>query len=166
MFSAVNLKQTSASARTKTWPLFTLKIRICPHQSIQVWENIAKEACPCIPWSFHHQFLDRQKRRFIWMRKSFLSCACALCRCIEQCSKLHCASARLQGMRLFLENDVTVKYSECAHPPPTPPPPCSLGLTGRLQQQQHPTRRKEKKNRAKLGGYRGLGGERQRYKKI
>ncbi len=64
--------------------------------------------------------LDRQKHRFIWMRKSCLSRARALCRCIEQCSKPHCAGARLQGMRLFLENDVIVKYSECAHPPPPP----------------------------------------------
>lgn len=32
-----------------------------------------------------------------------------VCRCIEQCSKPHCACARLQGMRLFLENDVILK---------------------------------------------------------
>lgn len=116
----------------------------------------------------HHitlKALDRPKHRFIWMRKSCLSRARALCRCIEQCSKPHCAGARLQGMRLFLENDVIVKYSECAHPPPSPPPPCSLELTGRLQQ-QHPERPTKKKNRAKLRGYRGLGGERKRYKNI
>lgn len=32
-----------------------------------------------------------------------------VCRCIEQCSKPHCAGARLQGMWLFLENDVILK---------------------------------------------------------
>lgn len=91
------------------------------------------------------------------MRKSCLSRARALCRCIEQCSKPHCAGARLQGMRLFLENDVIVKYSECAHPPPSPPPPCSLELTGRLQQQhpERPTKKRIGRNLEDIEGWEG-----------
>jgi len=40
-------------------------------------------------------------------------------------------------------------------------------LTGRLQQQQHPQDERKNSNiRAKLGGFRGLGGEKKRYKNI
>lgn len=81
--------------------------------------------------------LDKRKHRFIWMRNSYLSRARALCRCIEHCSKPHCAGAEHAAIfRKWRHHQIERVRA--------PPPPCSLGLTGHLQQ-QHSERPKGKK---------------------
>jgi len=61
--------------------------------------------------SYHHQFwTDRSSILLHLNAEEFLTTRTRVVwRCIGQCSKPHCACAQLQGMRLFLENDVILK---------------------------------------------------------